>query len=428
MFEITGIQLNHQKTLMGVTEMPSLSWSLESDKRCVEQVGYEWQVSMKENFSELFHVQPYEKEKQSINNMLSGFDCQAFTKYYIRIRALNNYGEWTDWAVTSFVTGLTEGEFKADMISMDQVLNLSNESAVYLRKEMALPKKVESVYCAASAFGLYQLFVNGRRVKDYHLTPGWTSYKHHLMYQVYDLTDLMNEGLNTIGAILGSGWYKGSFGFVRTEGLYGDATGFICELHVKYSDGSVETIGTDGSWKGQESPILMSNIYDGETYDARNEIEGWSEPGLDDRTWTQASVLPVDKSILKPQICEQVEVIDRFKPQEMLVTPRGETVLDFGQNMSGYINMSIEGCEGDEVELTFFEVLDKDGNVYLDNLRSAKQTVKYIFGKRTRSCTGHLLLFRAFAMYGLRSIQVSQIAMTSLHMPLVLQWKEPVIL
>lgn len=381
MFEITKIQLDHQRNPIGVNTLPKLSWALECDQRDVVQTNYQLQISKQAEFEEILYDSYYVKSSQSMNIELPEVSCEDFTKYYMRVRVKSNKLEETKWATTYFVTGYVQTKCSASMITIEDTLKLENAETYYVRKEFDSNKEIESVYCVATAFGLYKLHLNGEQVGDYKLTPGWTSYTNNLMYQVYDVTSMMIEGKNTIGAMVGAGWYKGSFGFDRRSNMYGDQAGFLCEVHIKYTDGSSQVIASDDSWKGHLSPIVMANIYDGETYDARKEIAGWSLAGLDTKNWVDLTTISYDQQILRPQICEPVQVIDQIEPTELFMTPEKDQVIDFGQNMSGLVELKVKGKKDDVIELNFFEVLDKDGNVYLDNLRGAKQTITYIFAK-----------------------------------------------
>jgi alpha-L-rhamnosidase len=380
MFTIETIQLDHQQTPIGLSFLPKLAWVLKSDKRAVAQTDYQIQLSKGSDFKEVLYDSLYVRSSQSINVELPSVTCEAFTKYFVRVRVKNNMGEETAWQTTYFVTGYVNNQCNASMITIENSSELNNEETFYTRKEFMANKEIESVYCVATAFGLYNLYFNGEQVGDYKLTPGWTSYKNNLMYQVYDVSEMVTKGNNTIGAIIGTGWYKGSLGFSRNANMYGEQAGFLCEVHINYADGSHDVIGTDETWMGHLSPILFSNIYDGEIYDARMAIPDWHRCGLATQNWAKVSSIAFDQSILRPQICEPVEVIAQFKPKELFKTPAGDSVLDFGQNMSGLVQMSAEGKKGDVIELNYFEALDKDGNVYLDNLRGAKQTIQYIFG------------------------------------------------
>ena len=146
----------------------------------------------------------------------------------------------------------------------------------------------------------------------------------------------------------------------------------------KYEDGTKEIIASDESWKGSDSPVIYSEIYDGEIYDSRKEKAGWNLIEFDDNDWTGVNTIDFNKNILYPQASSKVKEMTKVPVKEIIVTPEGDTVIDFGQNLTGWLKFKLEGKEGDVVELRHFEVLDAKGKVYLDNLRNAKQTIKYI--------------------------------------------------
>ncbi|WET42365.1 family 78 glycoside hydrolase catalytic domain [Citrobacter enshiensis] len=236
---------------------------------------------------------------------------------------------------------------------------------------------IVSAVIHTSALGLYQLYLNGQRVGQDELAPGWTSYHHHLCYQTYDVTALVKSGANALGAMVGAGWYKGDMSFNRYRNYYGDQTAYIGQLVVRYCDGQEVIIATDAQWQASDAPVLFSEFYDGEIYDARQEQPGWDREGFDASQWHAVSVVAADKSVLTPQTTCAVKAIERLAPLAIFTTPQGDTVLDFGQNMSGWVDFTVCGERGQKVVLRHFEVLDAAGNVYLDNLRTAKQCVEY---------------------------------------------------
>ena len=228
--------------------------------------------------------------------------------------------------------------------------------------------------------------MNGRRVGDSCFTPGWTSYKHRLQVQTYDVTELLNEGDNALGAMLGKGWYAGHLGWVHKSGYYGTRTALTLELCIRYEDGREETIRTGDGWKTAGSPILMSELYHGETYDARLELPGWSAAGFDDSGWAAVEIIEQSNDVLIAQENDPVRKLEELKPIALITTPLGETVLDMGQNMVGWLRFSVQGAAGREVAVHHAEVLDQEGNFYTANLRSAKQEIRYVLkggGKET---------------------------------------------
>jgi alpha-L-rhamnosidase len=215
-------------------------------------------------------------------------------------------------------------------------------------------------------------------VGDQLLTPGWTSYKKRLQYQTYDVTALLRPGENAIGAMLGDGWYRGFLAWNDRRAVYGDRLALLGQLRIEYEGGRVETVGTDGTWKSATGPIRASDIYNGETYDARLERPGWSRPGYDDKDWAPVRVVEPEKRALIAPAGPPVRRIEEVRPVKVLKTPAGETVFDMGQNMVGHVRLKVRGPAGTAITLRHFEVLDKAGNVYTANLRVAKQQVTYV--------------------------------------------------
>ena len=168
--------------------------------------------------------------------------------------------------------------------------------------------------------------------------------------------------------------YRGNIGFSKQRNLYGDRLALLLQIDVLYTDGSRTSITSDGQWRAATGPILMSEIYHGETYDARLEKVGWDAPGFHDETWTPVRVADFPKDTLIAPAGPPVRRINELTPKEILTTPGGQHVVDMGQNMVGWVRLRVQGPAGTTVKLRHFEVLDKDGNVYLANLRSAQQT------------------------------------------------------
>jgi alpha-L-rhamnosidase len=225
--------------------------------------------------------------------------------------------------------------------------------------------------------GLYELHLNGQRVGDQLFTPGWTSLNKRLQYQTYDVTALLTKGANVAGAVLGSGWYRGEIGWGGHRNHYGRTLALLAQIDILYKDGRRETIGTDASWKAATGPILMSEIYAGETYDARLEKPGWTRPGFDDGAWRPVTVSTASAPPLIAPAGPPVRRIEELRPVRIPRTPAGLAVVDMGQNMVGWIRLKVNGPAGTTVTLRHAEVLDKAGNFYTENLRNAAATVRY---------------------------------------------------
>ncbi|NLW11816.1 MAG: family 78 glycoside hydrolase catalytic domain [Clostridiaceae bacterium] len=380
MIRIVQLRMNYQSELMAVEEMPQFSWIFGCDAHNVIQNSYQLQLSEDPEFADIIFDSGIVKSADSANIVPYGVELKTAHRYYARVKASANVGETDFCKPISFLTGLLEkNEWQAKFISIDQDKDSSN--AHYIRKGFTADKPVKQALIFASALGLYKLYINGRRAGYAELAPGWTSYKNHLLYQSYDVTDLIKQGKNAIGAIVGAGWYKGKMGFVGLRNLYGDKTALLAQLLIRYQDGTEEIIASDESWKGSDSPIVFSEIYDGESYDASLEQEGWDQTGFNDADWQSTTTVCFDYSVLTAQRASAVREMETLQVQELMTTPQGDLVLDFGQNLSGWIHFRATGKKGDRVELNCFETLDSEGNVYLDNLRGAKQTIGYIFGR-----------------------------------------------
>ncbi|GAE05447.1 alpha-L-rhamnosidase [Paenibacillus sp. JCM 10914] len=239
-------------------------------------------------------------------------------------------------------------------------------------------------------------------VDDRYFTPGWTSYNHTIQTQTYDVTSMLHPGSNAIGAWLGNGWYKGNLGWGGQKEYYGDRLALLLQLHVTYEDGREERIVTDRNWRSSLGPILMSELYHGEIYDARLEINDFSTTEYDDANWSEVEVLARGFDTLVPQINEPVRAIQTVKPVEWITTPKGERVIDFGQNLVGWVRFRIQGEAGTTVSLQHAEVLDAEGNFYIDNLRTAKQSIQY-----TLKGDGRETYEPRFTFQGFRYVRIS---------------------
>jgi alpha-L-rhamnosidase len=242
-------------------------------------------------------------------------------------------------------------------------------------------------------------------VGDYYLTPGWTSYNKRLQYQTYDVTNLITQGKNAIGVTLGDGWYRGTFGYKDSNNLYGKDLSLLLQLHINYEDGTSETVLSDESWKSSTGAIRYSEIYNGETQDARKEQPGWTTTNFDDSEWSSVRVKNHTKANLVPTENEPVKKQEVFKPVKIVTTPEGDQVIDFGQNLVGWVVVKAKGKAGDKIVLSHAEVLDKKGNFYTANLRLARQQNTYILnGGAEETFEPH------FTWQGFRYVKVEGVA------------------
>ncbi len=372
------VKVNYMLNPIGITGEPQFGWIIKSDRKNVIQKTYRLQIASDGNFNNMVYDSGVIESGCSAHVRAAGISLSSNSRYYTRAQASDAF-ETSDWSPAStFTTALLHNsEWCGSFISAETSQDASNSKGTCLRQSFSAKPGIAYALLHSTALGLYKLYINGKKVGGDELAPGWTSYRKHLVYQTYEVTDLLCEGENSIGAMLGAGWYKGLMGFNGLRNNYGDRTAFLCQLEITYSDGTRELIYTDESWKASDAPILFSEIYDGETYDARLEKDGWNSPGFDTSGWRSVHMVEYDKGVLVSQPGSRVAQIETLPVKKVITTPEGDTVLDFGQNLTGWVKFKVRGHAGDKVILNHFEVLDSKGNVYLDNLRSARQTVSY---------------------------------------------------
>ncbi|MBB6637793.1 family 78 glycoside hydrolase catalytic domain [Cohnella thailandensis] len=382
MLEIYDLTCEYKRNPIGLgARIPRIGWKLKGDSRGTRQTAYRLQVSPDADFAAAVWDSGRVESDRSVHVEPEGLELRPRTRYYYRVEAWNERGESSGWSTETayWETGLFEpAEWEAEWIAAPAGLDPERPEAVpMLRKAFRIEGEVRSARVYATALGLYELELNGRRVGDHYFAPGWTSYDKRLQYQAYDVTDLLVSGDNVVGAWLGNGWYKGYLGWDGYNELYGDRTALLLQLHIGLINGHELVVKSDGSWQAATGPILLSELYHGETYDARLEREGWSSPSGASAGWSPVEVLERDYRILVPQENVPARKIEELRPIALLKTPEGDTVIDMGQNMVGWVRFTVRGEAGREVELRHAEVLDREGNFYLGNIRAAKQTIRY---------------------------------------------------
>lgn len=386
---------------------PRLSWKIFSDKENVSQVSYEIRVADSPSSLNKASRQIWNSGKvnssQSVNVEYQGAELESTQRLYWQVRIWDNQNKVTKWSEPAFwETGLlSPAKWSASWITMENEKEMEGSKPChYLRKEFPTTKKIKSARIYVSALGLYELYLNGEKVGNELFTPGWTSYNKRIQYQTYDVTNKLKER-NSLGAILGDGWYRGNIGFSKQHSYYGDKLALIAQLRITYTDGTNETIGTDESWKATTGPLIFSDIYNGETYDARLEMPGWTTASFDDSNWGKVTKLDHPKNILIAPQGVPVRAVEEIEPIEIITTPKGETVFDMGQNMVGWVRLKVNGNRGHTVTLKFAEVLDRDGNFYTDNLRAAKVTDYYIL-----KGDGEEVYEPTFTFHGFRFVKI----------------------
>ncbi len=402
-----------EPTGLGVA-CPRFSWKTKADTANWKQQAYQIRAiserkDLGSNDSLVWDSEKVNSE-QSIHVPWGGEPLQSEQTVFWQIRVWDTAGNVSDWSQPGmFQLALLSGKnWRAHWITVGYEEDLAKpKPATYYRREFSTKPalNIRSATAHVSARGLYELHLNGNKISNDHFTPGWTSYQHRLQFQSYDVTDALVTGKNCISSIVGDGWFRSPFTWQIRRNLYGEKTALICQLHIEYGDGSEDWVLSNTEWKCSTGPILKSEIYDGETYDAREEISGWNQTDMDDSAW-QACALAKDQKLenLIPSCSEPVRCTKTLSPQKIFTTPKGETVLDFGQNLVGWVSFKLRANAGDRIVIDHAEVLDQEGNFNTENLRQAKQRIHYTFKGHAEGECYH----PHFTFMGFRYIRISE--------------------
>jgi alpha-L-rhamnosidase len=420
---VVDLRCETEREPLGVaTASPRFGWRVETDEPGWYQTRYCVQVAARDDFSSCVWDSGWVDSGESQFVRYDGEALQPRTRYYVRVSVSGPSRRESGWSAASwFETAKLDEPWSASFITLDRAGRAAASGAggdeigaadletdcsrpIYLARRFRLDGRPVRGRVYATALGVYELVVNGARVGDARLAPGWTAYDARILYQTYDVTALLQDGENVIAAIVGPGWYAGQLTWYGTSKLYGDETALLAELRVVGEDGREVVVGTDAEgWSVGHGPILYSELYHGETYDAREERDGWGRPGFDERDMSRAvRVEDALTSRLAAQDGPTVSPRERLPVREVITTPAGETVLDFGANITGCVRFGVRGRRGDRVQLSHAEVLDADGNFYTENLRTARARISY-----TLSGSGDIEYYEPhFTFHGFRYARV----------------------
>ncbi|MBN2507811.1 MAG: family 78 glycoside hydrolase catalytic domain [Verrucomicrobia bacterium] len=304
------------------------------------------------------------------------------------------------WSETNLVDGVVVSQRGGPATPMPAPL---------FRKAFVLDQPARHATVYATALGLYELRLNGRRVGDHRLAPEWTDYGSRIQYQAYDVTRLLRRGDNVLGALLGEGWFAGRIGM--SDGLvqkltrvYGEQPRLLVQLEIDLADGTRQTVATDPTWRATlDGPIRQNDLLDGETHDARRELPGWDQPrGEPPGAWGPVTVVPPPTARLVAQPNEPVRATREVQPVALTEPLPGVHVFDLGQNLVGHCRLQCRGPAGTTVTLRHAEMLNEDGTLYIANLRGAPQTDRY-----TLRGAGREVFEPRFTCHGFRFVEVT---------------------
>jgi alpha-L-rhamnosidase len=334
---------------------PRFSWALNHTERGQKQSAYQVVVSAEPGFKTATWDSGRLASSQSTHVVYAGKPLESGQTYYWKVRYWDRGGNESPYsAAAQFDTGLfSASDWKGKFIG----------GGNQLRKEFLLPSRPVRARAYIAGLGYYELRVNGKKVGDHVLDPGWTTYDKRVLYVVHDVTRYLQSGANAVGIILGQGWY-------------GSRTALL-QLAIECEGGQRVEIISDAAWKTAQGPIVSDSIYNGETYDARLETPGWDRPGFDDAAWKPAALVQAPKGALSAQMMPPIRVLDTIVPLKMTSPRPGTYVYDMGQNFSGWVELRVRGPRGAQVKLRHAELLYDDGTLNVENLGRAKATDVY---------------------------------------------------
>jgi alpha-L-rhamnosidase len=406
---------------------PRLSWTLESSGRAKRQTAYRILVTgdprdLQAGKAALWDSGRVESAS-SVDVVYAGRALPPAGDCWWAVQVWDETDEPSPWSEPArFRTGLPEWRGRwisrddrddpgvavpaAQSERADDAMLERCRPAPFLRRPFVVPRPVRRAVLYATARGLVEMHLNGTRVGDAVLAPGWTDYRTRIEYAAHDVTDLLADGTNVLSAILGDGWYTGFVGFdlKRAGARYGTYPELLCELHLEYADGTCEVVASDEQWRATTGPIRYSDLLHGEHYDARCELDGWTDPDYAG-DWPAVRTRERDGVALVPERAQPIRVTEELRPVSVTERKPGVHVVDFGQNMVGWVRLQVEGEAGTTVRLRFAEMLEDDGSLHLANLRTARPQETYVLRGGGRE-----VFEPRFTFHGFRYVEVEGLA------------------
>ncbi|MEN8117780.1 MAG: family 78 glycoside hydrolase catalytic domain [Bacteroidota bacterium] len=390
--KIENLRCEYKNNPVGIDiDKPRFSWNLSSDTRGAKQTAYRIIVSSgldncNKGSGDIWDSKKVYSDK-SIHISYEGKGLESNAKYFWKVTVWNENDIEITSEIAFWTTGLMKKtDWKAKWIGLDRAIGDDHPEDVHtklsarmLRHEFDVEKKIKSATAFISGLGLFELYINGEKIGCQVLAPGLTEYNKRSFYMTFDVTKNLKTNCNAIGVILGNGRY---FAPRVNEPAPTRTYGFpkvICQLEIKYEDGTSDRIITDESWRlTTNGPIRKNNEYDGEYYDARLELNGWNEVNFDDTGWANAELVDKPGELLVSQPNEPIKIMEEINPVSVNEVDPGVFIYDLGQNMVGWVELFVKGNKGDKVTLRFAELINDDGSLFLDNIRGAEVTDTYI--------------------------------------------------
>jgi alpha-L-rhamnosidase len=388
------------------TATPKLSWQLTSTKRNERQTSYHLRVASRPELitsPDLWDT-GIVVSSNSLHIPYAGKPLASGATAYWDVTVWDADGRASVRSdLAAFSVGLlAENDWRAQWIMLDTPLNDRKMlPSPYLRRGFMVDKPVARATLYITARGLFIASLNGNRIGDAILTPDWTDYSKRLQYDTYNVTPFLQQGENALGVILGEGWHSGYMGFLGKRSCYGQRPSLLAQMAIDYADGTTALLVTDTRWKATTGPLLESDLLMGESYDQRLELTGWDRPGYDERAWkpTTAEVAPQPR--LEARTTPPVRVVEALPAIRVGQVNETKTIYDLGQNVAGFVRLTVSGAEGTEIQLRYGEKLNNDGTLYTDNLRKA-------LALDTLTLKGGELTWQpSFTNHGFRYVEIS---------------------
>jgi len=378
---VTDLRTQYRVNPLGIgTAIPQLSWTLQSDARNCTQSAYRILVAESEKLLAEELGSQWDsgrvESNETLNIPYAGSPLDSGQKCFWKVRIWDGSGQASDWSAPSFweTALLNPGDWKASWISDGKPTPekdadfYKEDPAPLFRKDFVLDKKPLKARLYISGLGYYEAHLNGRRVGDRVLDPGWTDYADRILYSTYDVTTLLQKGSNCLSAVVGNGWYNPlplrMWGRLNLrEHLVVGRPCLIAQLEVHFSDGRSLTVVTDKSWKVHKGPILRNNIYLGEVYDACSEIPGWDIAGFDDSAWSQVASTPELGGRLEAQSQPPIIAAEEIRPVGISEPHPGVFIVDFGENFAGWARLQVRASRGTKIRLRYGELIHPDGTL-----------------------------------------------------------------
>lgn len=405
---IINLRTNHFENPVGYHISPlTFSWNVE-EARGTKTVEARVQIAEDITFKTVVWDSG-SRDNIDSKSFMPHFTPKPETRYYWKVFITDDVGESATSDPAYFETAPEKIKGKWITAPFEKCSH-----GIYRRAfELSSVEDIKKARLYISGLGLYEAYLNGEKIGNEFLSPFYNDYNYWIQYQTYDITNMLKAGSNELKVMLGNGWYKGRFGFIdNLDRLYGDMQIMICQLTVDFKNGNQISISSDENFECQKSPILESSIYDGEVYDANLEPieEKWMPAMLADEETQKLS------EKLAPRYSLPLIIQEELKPKDIINTPAGEVVLDFGQNITGLFYFTCNEPKGTHIKLQMGEIL-QNGNFYNENLRTAKEEFVYISNGNICKVRPHFTFygFRYMKVEGIKDIELANITATVLY-------------